>query len=139
MWAKKYYVYILTNKRNNVFYVGVTSTLQHRVWEHKNKVHAGFTAKYNINKLVYYEEYQYVEDAIYREKQLKKWRRQWKVDLIKKSNPYWNDLAADWPSSCHPELDSGSHSKPATDKRDAGSRSGMTKKKRHNRGTKPFG
>lgn len=86
------YVYILTNKFNTVFYVGVTSNLVKRAYEHKNKFIDGFTKKYNINKLVYYEIFEDIEFAILREKQLKKWKRQWKIDLIRKNNPDFIDL-----------------------------------------------
>jgi len=91
-----YYVYILTNKSNRVLYVGVTSDLQNRVSEHKLKIHKGFTAKYECNKLVYYEEHQWIQDAIAREKQLKAGSRQNKIDLITAENPSWVDLSADW-------------------------------------------
>ena len=91
-----YCVYILTNKSNTALYVGVTSDLQGRVAEHKLKIYKGFTAKYECNKLVYYEEYQWIQDAIAREKQLKAGSRQKKIDLIIEDNPLWNDLSADW-------------------------------------------
>ncbi len=93
---RRYYVYIMTNKVNTVLYIGVTSNLQWRVFEHRHKLTKGFTARYNVNKLVYYEGYEYVWDAISREKQLKNWRRQWKIDLINTSNPRLNDLAREW-------------------------------------------
>lgn len=80
----QYYVYILTNKVNTVFYIGVTNNLNRRIYEHKNKLIEGFTKKYNVNKLVYYEISDSVESAILREKQLKRWNRQWKINLIKK-------------------------------------------------------
>lgn len=86
------YVYILTNEYNKVFYVGVTSDLIKRIWEHKNKVVEGFTKKYNLSKLVYYEVAGNIESAIMREKQLKKWHRQWKINLIKDFNPSFQDL-----------------------------------------------
>ena len=89
---KNYYVYILANQRNGTLYVGVTSDLVRRIWEHKNKIHPGFTSKYNITKLVYYETHHDIKHAIHREKRLKEWRRKWKIHLIDKSNPYWNDL-----------------------------------------------
>ena len=92
----EYSVYILTNKSNTTFYVGVTSELENRVWQHKNKAYDGFTSKYEINKLVYYEEYQWVHDAIAREKQLKGGSRQKKIDLIVAENPGWNDLSDGW-------------------------------------------
>jgi len=91
-----FYTYIMTNKRKNVLYVGVTRDLQWRAFEHKQKLVKGFTSRYNVNKLVYYEEYQYVEDAIRREKQIKRWRREKKEYLIRQINPYWQDLSFDW-------------------------------------------
>ena len=87
-----YYVYILTNKNNTVLYTGMTNNLERRIYEHKNKLVEWFTSKYNLTKLVYFEEYKYVKDAIRREKQLKRWRRKWKEELIEKENPWWNDL-----------------------------------------------
>jgi len=91
-----YYVYILTNKNNKVLYIGVTNNLFSRIFQHKIKENINsFTAKYNINKLVYYEEYQYIQDAILREKQMKKWNRDWKIKLIKKENPTWRDFFTD--------------------------------------------
>ncbi|MCR3955214.1 MAG: GIY-YIG nuclease family protein [Gudongella sp.] len=87
-----YYVYILTNKTNNVLYIGVTSDITRRVYEHKSKMIDGFTYKYNVNKLVYVEETDSVESAILREKQLKKWRREKKIALVDSMNPTWNDL-----------------------------------------------
>jgi putative endonuclease len=87
-----YCVYILANKRNGTLYVGVTSDPIKRIWEHKNDVVDGFTKKYSIHLLVYYELTPDVNSAIKREKQLKKWRRKWKLELIEKMNPNWNDL-----------------------------------------------
>jgi len=92
----EYAVYILTNKSNTVFYVGVTSDLTGRVYEHKHMVNDGFTAKYKCNRLVYYEEYQWIQDAIAREKQLKAGSRQKKIDLIVAENPSWADLSESW-------------------------------------------
>ena len=89
-------VYIMTNCNNTTFYIGVTSNLQKRIWEHKNKVVEGFTKKYNINKLVYYEITDSIESAIIREKQLKNWHREWKLNLIKDNNPEFKDLSLDW-------------------------------------------
>jgi putative endonuclease len=89
---KNYYVYILASKRNGTLYVGITSDLLKRVWEHKNKVVDGFTKQYNVTNLVCYECYDNPENAILREKQLKKWKRQWKLELIEKMNPEWVDL-----------------------------------------------
>ena len=89
---KNYYVYILANKRNGALYIGVTSDLIKRVWEHKNKVIEGFTQKYNVNKLVYFEQYNDPINAIKREKRLKKYNRKWKLGLIEKETPDWKDL-----------------------------------------------
>ena len=89
---KQYYIYILTNQYNTVFYVGVTNNLIRRVYEHKNKLVKGFTSKYNIKKLVYYEVFSDVRDAIYREKQIKSWSRKKKIEMIEKFNPEWKDL-----------------------------------------------
>jgi putative endonuclease len=89
---KQYYIYILTNQYNTVFYVGVTNNLIRRVYEHKNKLVKGFTSKYNINKLVYYEVFSDVREAIYREKQIKSWSRNKKIEMIEKFNPEWKDL-----------------------------------------------
>jgi putative endonuclease len=88
----RYFVYILASKRNGTLYTGITSDLLKRVYEHKNNLIEGFTKKYNVYDLVYYETYNYVYDAIAREKNIKKWKRQWKIELIEKSNPKWEDL-----------------------------------------------
>ena len=79
---KQFYVYILTSKRNGTLYIGVTFDLPKRIWQHKNKMVEGFTKRYNVNKLVYYEVHADAQSAITREKQLKKWRRAWKLQLI---------------------------------------------------------
>ncbi|OKS89385.1 hypothetical protein RG47T_4869 [Mucilaginibacter polytrichastri] len=79
-----------------MLYVGVTSDIEERVWQHKQKVFKGFSAKYDCNKLVYYEDYQWVQDAIAREKQLKGGSRQSKINLIVNENPAWNDLSNSW-------------------------------------------
>ncbi len=89
---KSYYVYTLTNKPDNLYYVGVTNDLIRRVHEHKNKIIEGFTSKYNINILVYYEIYDDIEKAILREKELKDWRREKKRRLILSMNPRYVDL-----------------------------------------------
>ena len=88
-------VYILTNKFNNVLYTGVTRNLQRRLAEHKLHINRGFSSKYNTEKLVYYEWYEKLDMAIGREKQLKKWHRDWKEKLINDFNPEWKDLAED--------------------------------------------
>ena len=92
---KNAYVYILTNKKDGALYIGVTSNLLQRIWQHKNKFVDGFTKRYNLNKLVYYEIFDDIENAIIREKQLKGKLRQKKIDLIEKNNPDWNDLYLD--------------------------------------------
>ncbi len=95
MTRKSYYVYILTNKKNGTLYVGVTSNLIKRVYLHKQKLIDGFTKKYNIKILVHYEQYSDINQAILREKRLKKWKRKWKIELIEKNNPLWKDLYYD--------------------------------------------
>ena len=92
---KIYCIYILASKQNGTLYVGVTSNLKKRIWEHKEKIVEGFTKKYNISKLVYFEQTENVLSALIREKQLKKWKRKWKIDLIEKENPQWKDLHLD--------------------------------------------
>jgi len=89
---KQYYIYIMTNKRNNVIYTGVTNDLKRRVFEHKEKLVDGFTKKYNITKLVYYEVYEDVEEAILREKEIKGGSRAKKLTLIEGMNNQWKDL-----------------------------------------------
>ena len=96
MKVHDYYVYIICNKANTVLYIGVTSDIQERIWQHKQKVFKGFTAKYDCNKLVYFEDFQWIHDAIAREKQLKGGSRQSKIDLIVNENPAWKDLSIDW-------------------------------------------
>ena len=89
---KQYYVYILASKKNGTLYIGVTNNLLRRVYEHKNDSIDGFTRKYGVHKLVYYEITGDIESAITREKRLKKWKREWKIEMIEKCNPEWNDL-----------------------------------------------
>ena len=89
---KTFVVYILSNKRNGTLYVGFTNDLQRRMVEHKNAVVESFTKRYGLTQLVYVESYKYVNDALRREKQLKGWQRQWKIDLIERQNPQWLDL-----------------------------------------------
>ena len=86
------YIYIMTNKKYGTLYIGVTSNLIKRVYEHKNSFIDSFTSKYNLKKLVYYEVFDDINEAIKREKQLKKWKRVWKIELIDKFNPTWKDL-----------------------------------------------
>jgi len=92
----QYYVYILASKKNGTLYIGMTNDLVTRVLQHKQKINEGFTSKYNVINLVYFENHQYVNDAIKREKQLKKWNRQWKINLIEEENKDWEDLSEDW-------------------------------------------
>ena len=92
MSAKNSYIYILSNERNGTLYIGITADLKKRIYEHKEKLVEGFTKKYNIAQLVYCEKFDNIENAIAREKQLKKWNRKWKLDLIEKENPNWDDL-----------------------------------------------
>ena len=89
---KQYYVYILASKKNGTLYTGITSKLKQRVFEHKNDVHEGFTKKYQVHRLVYFETTTDVNAAIQLEKRLKKWKRQWKIELIESMNPGWKDL-----------------------------------------------
>ena len=89
---KSFFVYILASQRNGTLYVGVTSNIVKRIWEHKNKLFPGFTKKYGVDKLVYFERYFDPENAIKREKRLKFWKRKWKLELIEKFNPSWKDL-----------------------------------------------
>ncbi len=86
------YVYILANKKNGTIYVGVTADLVKRVWEHKNKAAKGFTSRYDVDKLVFFEEFNDITDAIHREKCIKRWNRGWKTKLIYETNPEWEDL-----------------------------------------------
>ena len=92
---KRGFVYILASKRNGTLYIGVTSDLAKRVYQHKNQIIGGFTKKYNVHMLVYYEVFDDIYSAIEREKRLKKWKRQWKIELIEKKNRKWKDLYYD--------------------------------------------
>lgn len=91
-----YYIYILANWTNSVIYIGVTNNLSRRLFEHKNKLIDGFSRKYNLDKLVYYELFFDINDAIKREKELKKWRREKKNNLVESVNPEWRDLSLDF-------------------------------------------
>ena len=86
------YVYILASQKNGTLYTGVTSDLIKRVWQHKNNVVEGFSKKYHVHLLVWYEVHNEIENAITREKQIKEWKRLWKLELIEKTNPTWRDL-----------------------------------------------
>ncbi len=92
---KDYYVYILASKRNGTLYIGVTNDIIKRVHQHKNGFIPGFTSKYGVHELVYYERFTDIRHAIQREKHLKKWNRRWKLELIEKVNPDWKDLYSD--------------------------------------------
>ena len=90
---KDYYIYILTNKKHGTLYIGITNNLMRRIYEHKNGIIKGFTKKYNLDKLVYFEQTTDINAAIQREKRLKKWNRAWKIELIESINPEWKDLS----------------------------------------------
>ena len=98
---KPMYVYIMSNKNNNVLYIGVTNDLIRRIYEHKNKILKGFTSKYNVEKLVYYECFEDELLAIQREKNLKNWHKEWKENLIRQMNPEWKDLYEGICKQCH--------------------------------------
>ncbi len=89
---KTYYVYILANRRNGTLYVGVTNNIARRAWEHREGVVSGFTQKYGVKMLVFYEQFDDIRLAIQRETRLKKWKRRWKLELIESENPDWRDL-----------------------------------------------
>jgi putative endonuclease len=92
MWNYNYFVYILTNKNNTVLYTGMTNDLRTRVYQHKEKIYKGFTARYNVDKLVYFERFSHADEAVAREKQLKAGNRKRKIELIEGMNPEWTDL-----------------------------------------------
>ena len=92
MKSHDYFVYMLASKRNGTLYVGVTNNLERRVWEHRNGYIKGFTSRYNVRRLVWFEHFSDVNEAIAREKRLKKWNRTWKLSLIEAGNPNWQDL-----------------------------------------------
>jgi len=109
--SKHFFVYLMTNgPKAAVLYIGVTGSLARRVWQHKNKLVPGFTSRYNLTRLVYYEQFFYPDAAIDREKEIKGWRRSKKIKLIDSMNPRWEDLAKDWGSEYKPE--------PAADERE---------------------
>ena len=89
---KQYYVYILANEKRGTLYTGITNNLRRRAYEHKNDIIEGFTKKYRVHRLVYFERFRDVRAAIFREKQIKAWKRQWKVKMIEMCNPCWEDL-----------------------------------------------
>ena len=90
--AKRGYVYLLASQRNGTLYTGVTHDLLRRVWQHREGLTGGFTKRYHVHRLVYYEVFPDVREAIHRERRIKRWRRAWKLDLIEKANPTWKDL-----------------------------------------------
>ncbi len=90
-----YFVYMMASKKNGTLYIGVTNDLRRRVSEHKSGTFVGFTQKYNVKRLVFFEPYSDIRDAITMEKRIKKWNRQWKIQLIEKSNPEWKDLSSE--------------------------------------------
>lgn len=90
--SKQYFVYILASKKDGVLYTGFTSSIKKRIWEHRSSIVDSFSKKYFVKKLVYYEVYESPEEAILREKRIKKWNRSWKVKLIEKENVQWKDL-----------------------------------------------
>jgi putative endonuclease len=103
--AKRFYVYIMTNRqRSHVLYTGITGNILRRVFEHKNKLVDGFTSRYNLTRLVYYETFAYPDVAIDREKEIKGWRRSKKIRLIESMNPHWYDLAQHWTEVYKPEV-----------------------------------
>ena len=108
---KQFFVYIMSNcPKSAVIYTGITGDLRRRVWQHKNKLTPGFTSRYNLTRLVYYERFFYSDAAICREKEIKGWRRSKKIALIEAMNPRWEDLAKDWQDVYKPE--------PAADRRE---------------------
>ena len=103
---KHFFVYIMTNgPKSAVLYTGITGHLVHRVWQHKNKQVPGFTSRYNLTRLVYYERFFYPDAAIAREKEIKGWRRDKKIRMIESMNPRWEDLAADWQNQFKPRAE----------------------------------
>jgi len=121
--AKSFHVYIMTNRqRAHVLYTGITGNLSRRVFEHKNKLVPGFTSRYNLTRLVYYEWFAYPGEAIDREKQIKGWRRSKKIRLIQTVNPHWYDLAEGWEDIYRPE---GVENSPRGIPRPAGESAGL--------------
>jgi putative endonuclease len=101
---RSYWVYILCSKRNGTIYIGVTNDLVRRIYEHKEHLVPGFTKKYDVTKLVHVEQFSEIQEAIYREKCLKKWKRQWKLNLIEGNNPDWSDLSDNYVHPLGPRL-----------------------------------
>jgi putative endonuclease len=97
----KYYTYILTHEKDHIFYVGVTNNIKRRVSEHRKGTYGSHVGRYNIKKLVYFEEHQWIQTAIKREKTIKKWKREWKINIITEQNPDWVDLSKEWDLSIY--------------------------------------
>ena len=93
---RSYWIYVLTNKRNGTLYIGVSNSLERRIWEHKAKIIEGFSKRYGLDRLAHFEEFRDVHDAIAREKEIKGWLRTRKIALIETGNPAWSDLSAGW-------------------------------------------
>jgi putative endonuclease len=120
---KRFYVYIMTNSpRSAVLYTGITGNLAHRVWQHKGKLVPGFTSRYNLTRLVYFELFYYPDAAIAREKEIKGWRRSKKIKSIEEMNPKWDDLARDWQSQYKPDPAADSNEIPRPAGKSAGLR-----------------
>jgi len=98
--SDQYFVYMLASRKNSTLYIGVTNNLLNRVHQHKTNLVEGFTEKYGVHRLVYFEQYGDIRDAINREKRMKRWKRQWKINLIEKDNPEWKDLFDELTASC---------------------------------------
>jgi putative endonuclease len=121
--SKRFFVYIMTNgPKAAVLYTGVTGNLTRRVWQHKNKLILGFTSRYNLTRLVCYEQFFYPDAAIEREKEIKGWRRSKKINLIESMNPRWEDLANDWGNVYKPEPAAGEREIPRPAGKSAGLR-----------------
>jgi len=97
----KYYTYILTHEKDHIFYVGVTNNIKRRISEHRKGTYGSHVGRYNIKKLVYFEEHQWIQTAIKREKTIKKWKREWKINIITEQNPDWIDLSKEWDLSIY--------------------------------------
>ncbi|NJN82958.1 MAG: GIY-YIG nuclease family protein [Caldilineaceae bacterium] len=110
MPVRTYFVYIMASQKNGTLYIGMTNDLVRRVYEHKNDAHEGFTQKYGVHRLVYYESTNDVTAAITREKRMKKWKRQWKINLIEERNPDWKDLSEGFSIAMDPCLRRGDRS-----------------------------
>ena len=98
--SDQYFVYMLAGRKNGTLYIGVTNNLLKRVHQHKTNLVKGFTEKYSVHRLVYFEQYRDIRAAIDREKRMKRWKRQWKINLIEKNNPQWKDLFDELAASC---------------------------------------